>query len=203
MAGLASGAPLPERSALVADPQFQEMGQRSRVLTQKILNSIPDTHKSCIHTQTLRLDSAENSKLATMASIIGIPPAPVLRAVSENFTLETNLTRMSEGLQLHWALLNSVSPLLQNVDKVTELMADVRDLSIQINKMLKMAQTEDLVQPSPTSLTLRLPGDYEAQVAAHLTLVQLQSFGRTWSAASGGWTRATTTTQRADQQVLH
>lgn len=42
---------------------------------------------------------------------------------------------MSEGLQLHRALLISVSPRLKNKDKVTELMADVKDLSIQINKV--------------------------------------------------------------------
>jgi len=37
--------------------------------------------------QMLQLNSSENVKLVTMASIIGIPPAPVVRAVSENFTL--------------------------------------------------------------------------------------------------------------------
>ncbi|XP_026206534.1 colony stimulating factor 3 (granulocyte) a isoform X2 [Anabas testudineus] len=177
MATVARGAPLPDKRALVEGPQFQEIVQRSRSLTQKILLSIPDTHKSCIHTQTLQLNSPENSKLATMAANIGIPSAPVLKAVSETFTLETGLTRMSEGLQLHRALLISVSPRLKNKDKVTELMADVKDLSIQINKMLRMVQ-ESVVQPSPTPMALHLTGEYEVQVAAHLTLVQLQSFGQ-------------------------
>lgn len=44
--------------------------------------------------------------------------------------------------------------------------------------MLKMIQAEAAVQPAPTPVSLNLPGDYEVQVAAHLTLVQLQSFGQ-------------------------
>ena len=42
---------------------------------------------------------------------------------------------MIEGLQLHRALLSSVSPHLENKDKVTALQADIRDLVIQINKV--------------------------------------------------------------------
>ncbi|XP_026171630.1 colony stimulating factor 3 (granulocyte) a isoform X2 [Mastacembelus armatus] len=178
MAGLARSAPLPEKRTLVEEPEFQEIVQRSRGLTQKILLSIPDTHKSCIHTGTLKLNSSENANLVIMASNIGIPSAPVLKAVSENFTLETCLTQMSEGLQLYRALLSSVSPRLENRDTVTELMADIRDLSIQISKLLKMVQIEVVVQPSPTPIALRLPGEYEVQVAAHLTLVHLQAFGQ-------------------------
>ncbi|KAK1881228.1 Granulocyte colony-stimulating factor [Dissostichus eleginoides] len=143
-----------------------------------ILLSIPDTHKECIHIETLKLNSSENANFVTMASTIGIPPAPVLKVVSENFSLETGLRRMSEGLQLHRALLSSVSPRLEQKDRVIGLQADIRDLVVQINKMLKMAQAEAVVQPSPTPVALRLPGEYEVQVAAHLTLVQLQAFGQ-------------------------
>lgn len=42
---------------------------------------------------------------------------------------------MSEGLQLHRALLSAVSPRLENKDKVTEILSDIRDLVIQINKV--------------------------------------------------------------------
>ncbi|XP_069547534.1 uncharacterized protein [Brachyistius frenatus] len=178
MATSARSAPLPESSALVEDSQFQGFLLTSRSLTQKILLSIPETHRSCIHTETLQLNSSENAKLVTMASTIGIPSAPALRALSENFTLETSLRRMHEGLQLHRALLNSVFPRLENKDRVTGLIADIKDLAIQINKMLKLAQAEAAEQPTPTPVALRLPGQYEIQVAAHLTLVQLQSFGQ-------------------------
>lgn len=42
-------------------------------------------------------------------------------------------------------------------------------------QMLNMQQS--VVQPTPTPVTLRLPVEYDVQVAAHLTLVQLQHFG--------------------------
>lgn len=51
MATVARSAPLPERNTLVEDPRAQEIVQRSRSLIEKILLSIPDTHKSCIHSK--------------------------------------------------------------------------------------------------------------------------------------------------------
>ncbi|XP_058477055.1 colony stimulating factor 3 (granulocyte) a [Solea solea] len=177
MASLGRSAPLPtESGALVADPAFQEAVERSRSLTQKILLAIPDTHSACIHTETLQLNSPDNAKLEIMAANIGIPAAPVLRALSENFTLRTCLRNMTEGLQLHRALLSAISERLPN--KMTELTSDIKDLSIQINKMQKMVYKEAAVQPTPTPAPLQLQGEYEVQVAAHLILVQLQSFGR-------------------------
>ncbi|XP_051795574.1 colony stimulating factor 3 (granulocyte) a [Acanthochromis polyacanthus] len=178
MATFARSAPLPNSGTLVEDPKFQDTVEKSRSLTRKILLAIPDTHKSCIHTEALKLNSSENGQLDTMASTIGLPSAPVLRVVSENSTLEDSLKGMYEGLQLHQALLSAVSSRLGNKDKVNDLIADIRDLAVQINKMLKMAQAEAVVQSSPTPVALRLPGDYEVQVATHLTLVQLQAFGQ-------------------------
>lgn len=46
---------------------------------------------------------------------------------------ETCLRRISEGLQLHRALLSAVSPRLENRDKMDALQADIRDLVFQIN----------------------------------------------------------------------
>uniref|UniRef100_UPI0037E8C112 colony stimulating factor 3 (granulocyte) a n=1 Tax=Semicossyphus pulcher TaxID=241346 RepID=UPI0037E8C112 len=176
MAYVARSAPLPEESTLVANSSLEI--QRSRSLIQKILRSIPDAHKSCINQETLKLNSSENAYLGHMASSIGIPSAPVLKALSEDFTLETSLKNISEGLQLHRALLSSVSPHLEHKVKVTELQADIRDLVIQINKILNKVKGEAVVQLTPTPVTLHLPAEYEVQVAAHLTLVQLQSFGQ-------------------------
>lgn len=48
---------------------------------------------------------------------------------------ETCLKRISEGLQLHRALLAAVAPRLKHQDQVTDLQADVRDLIIHINKV--------------------------------------------------------------------
>lgn len=42
---------------------------------------------------------------------------------------------MSEGLQLHWDSLNSISSKLNDKGAVTELMADIRDLAIQIDQV--------------------------------------------------------------------
>ncbi|XP_060883583.1 colony stimulating factor 3 (granulocyte) a isoform X2 [Labrus mixtus] len=170
MASLARSAPLPEESTLVAN---LEVVQRSRSLIQKILLFIPEVYESCIHIETLKLNSSENAKLGRMATKIGILSAPVLKSLSENFTLETGLKHMLQGLQLHRAMLSSVSPHLENKDKVMQLLDDIRDLAIQINKMLKA-----VVLPSPTPVALRLSGKYDVQVAAHLTLEQLQSFGQ-------------------------
>nr|BAH56611.1 granulocyte colony stimulating factor 1 [Sebastes schlegelii]BAH90797.1 granulocyte colony-stimulating factor 2 [Sebastes schlegelii] len=173
-----SAPPLPEWSTLVESQRFQDFRLMSDSLTQKILLSIPDTHKSCIQSETLKLNSSENAQYATMVTTIGIRPAPVLSVVSENYSLETSLRHMSEGFQLHRDLLSAVSPRLANKDNVTGLVADIRDLVLRINEMLKMAQTDAVVQPSPTPVALNLPGNYEVQVAAHMILVQLQAFGQ-------------------------
>lgn len=42
---------------------------------------------------------------------------------------------MSEGLQLHWALLNAVLPRLEDTNKVKGLIPDIKDLTILINKV--------------------------------------------------------------------
>lgn len=113
-----------------------------------------------------------------MASDIGIPQAPVLSAVSENCTLETSLSQMTGGLQLYQQLLNAVSPKLNNNDKMMELSNDIRDLDLLIHKMLKLIQKTALPTPTYKPVVLRLPGEYEIQVAAHLTLVRLEAFGQ-------------------------
>lgn len=50
----ARGAPVPEGSALVAEPQSQELVQRSLTLTEKIMQDIEDTHKSCVTVKVCR-----------------------------------------------------------------------------------------------------------------------------------------------------
>lgn len=53
------------------------------------------------------------------------------------FHKEDGLRQLYEGLQTYRALLSSLKnyPRLANKDKVTELMADVRDLAIQIKEV--------------------------------------------------------------------
>lgn len=62
MATVARSAPLLRRSALVEDPQFQGMVERSRSLVDRILVSIPDTHKSCIHTEVRHVHAEEEEE---------------------------------------------------------------------------------------------------------------------------------------------
>ncbi|CAG04394.1 unnamed protein product [Tetraodon nigroviridis] len=162
MAMLGSGAPV-------------DLLLSSRSLLAKIQNAIPFTHSACVQSESLKLNSSENSKYEKMASIIGIPAAPVLKALSPNVTLETSLALVSKGLQLYEDLLGIIVNHLEQKKELSDLKAHISDLKKLITRMLKVAggQAEDLPKP-----TLNLPGDYEVQVAAHLTLLQLQSFGQ-------------------------
>ena len=45
-------------------------------------------------------------------------------------------------------------------------------------QMLKIVQKESKQEPTSAHLVLKVSGEYEAQVAMHLTLVQLQAFGQ-------------------------
>ncbi|KAL3967540.1 RNA-binding protein 23/39 [Sarotherodon galilaeus] len=178
MATFALSAPLPERRALVEGPEFQEIVQKCKLLTEKILLSIPETHKSCIKIETLQLNSTDNTRFEVLRSEIGIPSAPHIKAPSENVTLEDSLRQLYEGLQLYRALLGSLGNYhrLANKDRVTGLMADVKDLAIQIKEMLKIVLPQGSPHPTKPSVSLNLPAEYEFQVAAHLTLVDLQSY---------------------------
>lgn len=51
MATTTRGAPIPEKSALVGNPQFQEILKDSSSLTHKILQSIPGAHRSCVNVE--------------------------------------------------------------------------------------------------------------------------------------------------------
>ncbi|XP_072312302.1 colony stimulating factor 3 (granulocyte) a [Eucyclogobius newberryi] len=178
MATMTHGAPLFGVTALVDQEQFQDLVQRSHSLIQKILLSIPDVHSSSIHIKTFQLKSPEITNMMIMATKLGFPQAPVLRVVSENCTLETSLNQMSEGLQLHEELLNTVLPKLNSNVKITELSNDIRDLDLQIHKMLNLIQNTTLPTPALKPVVLHLSGEYDIQLAAHLTLVQLEAFGQ-------------------------
>lgn len=114
----------------------------------------------------------------------------------------TSLPQISKGLQLHEDLLSIIVNHLEQKQQLSDLKIDITNLKKQIIRvgacvcvrsqffisdskvnacisplvplqMLKVAggQVEELPKP-----TLNLPGNYEVQVAAHLTLQQLQNF---------------------------
>lgn len=186
MATLTHCAPLGEHSndtslsetfVTVEDPKFYDLGHRSQALIDKVILAIPETHKSCIHSETLQLNSNEHIKLQLMAAKIGITSAPILKAVSKDFPLDSCLRLMLEGLQLQQDRLQAVTQHVAKTDRVAEMQTDIRDLLIQIKKMLKIVQGEAAVQPTSSNLVLNVNGEFEAQVAMHLTLVHLQDFG--------------------------
>ncbi|XP_056099382.1 colony stimulating factor 3 (granulocyte) b [Rhinichthys klamathensis goyatoka] len=143
-------------------------------LAKKILSDIRGAHDACVTSAGLTL-SSEAKSLEYLLSDIGIPAPPVLK--SEELTMETSLSRIVNGLELHRRLLEEVGVALSSSEELKPLLAGVRDLRDQVEEVQRLAQI-----PSPESqdgfpgLALQLRSDYQVQVAAHLTLQQLRSF---------------------------
>ncbi|XP_031162795.1 uncharacterized protein LOC116055135 [Sander lucioperca] len=165
----------PVRSPAEPPPAFTEAAERAKTLVEKILKDIPAAHAAVITTEGLTLDpSAQTTNLQMMMTSLGIPPAPVLKPPSESFTLDVWVSSMSAGGRLYQGLLGVLSDRLSGL---SNLHADLRDLLTHIAKMKEAAQLGDAAdQNQSLDLASRLPGNYEVQVAAHLTLTQLRSF---------------------------
>ncbi|KAF1380265.1 hypothetical protein PFLUV_G00185040 [Perca fluviatilis] len=158
-------------------PAFTEAAEHAKTLVEKILKDIPAAHSAAITTEGLTLDpSAQTTNLQMMMTSLGIPPAPVLKPPSESFTLDVWVSCMSAGGRLYQGLLGVLSDRLSGL---SNLHADLRDLLTHIAKMKEAAQLGDgdaADQNQSLDLASRLHGNYEVQVAAHLTLTQLRSF---------------------------
>ncbi|XP_040919396.1 granulocyte colony-stimulating factor-like [Toxotes jaculatrix] len=157
-------------------PVFREAAERAKTLVEKILRDLPSVHASTVITEGLTLDaSAQTTNLQMMVTSLGIPAAPVLKPLSERFTLDMCVSRMSAGGQLYQGLLGVLS---ERLSGLKDLQADLRDLLTLINKMKEAAQLGgDSLDPNQSlDLASRLHGNYEVQVAVHLTLTQLRSF---------------------------
>ncbi|KAA0725514.1 hypothetical protein E1301_Tti010324 [Triplophysa tibetana] len=141
----------------------------------KILKEIPTAHASWIKSPSLKLGSS--AELQHFKENL-IPSAPVLESISENFTLEICLDRMFKGLKLHDNLLTEISEVtkLKPTEQVDELQADIRELLSLINQMQTKAGFKSSVEVSQHDLDKNLTSTYLIQVAAHLTLEQLQVF---------------------------
>ncbi|KAG7233405.1 hypothetical protein INR49_007057 [Caranx melampygus] len=105
-----------------------------------------------------------------MVTSLGIPAPPVIKQLSEHFTLS-----YVGGWPVVPGLLGVLS---EQVGGLTELSADIRDLLIHVRKMKEVGRLIDDNPDQNPSLDLgrRLHGNYEVQVAVHLTLTQLRSF---------------------------
>ncbi|XP_029986566.1 colony stimulating factor 3 (granulocyte) b [Sphaeramia orbicularis] len=162
------------QSAPVSSP-LKEEADRAQTLVQKILKDLPTVHAAAVDTEGLTFDpQSQTANLQLMEAELGIPQAPVLKPLSERFTLDVSLSRMWAGSQLYQGLLGDLSG---RVSGLSDLRADLRDLQAQIHKMSVSARTGAATPPPPPApdLASRLHGNYEAQVAAHLTLTQLRS----------------------------
>ncbi|XP_066531652.1 colony stimulating factor 3 (granulocyte) b [Hoplias malabaricus] len=159
-------------------PEVSQHLEHGKSLTNKLLSEIPTVHLSCVNNQALSLDpSGEVKNLAYITAQLSIPPAPQLVPISES--VETSLSRISEGLQLHQGLLQELREKLKCSETLSSLLADIRDLSSQVSKIQQLAGFPSSETPSSSSsLSSRLTGDYEVQVATHRVLQQLRSFGQ-------------------------
>uniref|UniRef100_A0A3Q1F4X6 Uncharacterized LOC110965910 n=1 Tax=Acanthochromis polyacanthus TaxID=80966 RepID=A0A3Q1F4X6_9TELE len=171
---LVQSAPISSPNDLT--PAFKEAAKRAKTLVEKILRDIPTVHGNTVNTEGLSLDSSsQNTNLHMMVTSLGIPASPVLKPLSEHFTVDMYVCRMSAGSQLYQGLLGVLSDKLSGLN---DLRADLRDLLTHITKMKEAAQLDGNIsdQNQVPDLASRLNGNYEVQVAIHVTLTQLQSF---------------------------
>ncbi|XP_071754720.1 granulocyte colony-stimulating factor-like [Centroberyx gerrardi] len=174
LAVLVRSAPLPDSSSAGMNLEFKQAAERAKTLVEKILRDIPTVHGATVNIQGLTLDpSSQPANLQMMETSLGIPAAPVLKPLSESFTLALCVNRMSVGTKLHQDLLGALADKLTGL---TDLRSDLRDLLTQISKMQELGQLSSAEQYQSPDLASRLNGNYEVQVANHLTLKQLRSF---------------------------
>ncbi|XP_073671966.1 colony stimulating factor 3 (granulocyte) a isoform X2 [Paramisgurnus dabryanus] len=153
--------------------------EQAHSLISKILEDIPKAHASWINNSNLNLGSSDKELQHLKEEFV--PSAPVLESIS----LETCLDHIFEGLKLHLNLLTEIRKAnkLQKIQQVAELQAGIEDLLILINKLQNEAGFErslhlldDQIQTSVQDLAKKLTSEFKAEVAAHLTLQQLQKF---------------------------
>ncbi|CAL8283571.1 unnamed protein product [Merluccius merluccius] len=194
MAALARSAALPDRTGRNLSDRdwgdYYNHVENSLSLVRKIIQGVPQTHRACITAETFDLNS-DKGTFALVAEKIQIPVFPVLQVLSATRdTLESNLVQMLKGVVLHQAMLSSLSSHLGPQDTVTELLADTRDLLIQIRMLLKTIQKDAAEQPAAPVLDLKLSGDFDVQVATHVTLQHMQHFGQDMERILRGVSRA-------------
>lgn len=162
-------APLPQHDALT------RVVERGVSLVKKILNDIPRVHEAYVKKTGLDLElSSESHDLEYLLSDFGIPAPPVLKSISEEFTLTMSLSHMVEGLDLHHELLQDI---MSSTETRDSLLADIKELADQIKEMQKLVQIPVTVcKRNLPDFSSRLNSNYKVQVAAHLSLQQLNRF---------------------------
>ncbi|XP_051771310.1 colony stimulating factor 3 (granulocyte) a [Ctenopharyngodon idella] len=162
------------------NPNIMDTIEQTHSLISKILDDIPTVHTAWIQSQSLILGDNTTRQLLQHLKEKMIPSAPVLQNISSSFTQETCLAHIAKGLQLHLNLLKEISksPMLVQTKRVNDLQDEIQDLLYQIEENQPgfdhSQQASD--KKSQTDLAKHLTSEYLTQVAAHLTLQQLQDF---------------------------
>ncbi|XP_061606215.1 uncharacterized protein LOC133466477 isoform X2 [Phyllopteryx taeniolatus] len=190
-------------TAAAHSPALRDALERARMLADKISKDVPAayaevssrwpaapggsrrpslTTPAFVPPQGSTLDLPQQTgDLQMMAVALRIPPAPVLKPLSQHFDMDTCVSRMAEGVRMFQGLLGVLSTRLGGLDG---LRADLRDLLTQIAKVQEAARPggaetdrdRDRERDRWAGMAAGLHGDYEAQAAAQLTLTQLRSF---------------------------
>uniref|UniRef100_A0A673KVM6 Colony stimulating factor 3 (granulocyte) a n=1 Tax=Sinocyclocheilus rhinocerous TaxID=307959 RepID=A0A673KVM6_9TELE len=179
LVGIMASAPISDKLGIMNKDTIVQ----AHILINKILKDIPTTHAAWINNKSLTLgDSTTRLQLEFLRKSM-IPSAPVLQNISSISSMETCLAHIVKGLQLHLNLLNEISKELAQTDQVNELKAEIQELRSLIKKLQNQAgfdpskQASDEQSQTPEhDLAKHLTNKYMTQVAAHLTLQQLQNF---------------------------
>ncbi|XP_058650147.1 colony stimulating factor 3 (granulocyte) a [Onychostoma macrolepis] len=174
LVGIVASAPISDK----LDIMNKDTIEKAHSLIKKILQDIPTTHAAWINNKSLILgDSKTRLELEFLKKDMNIPYAPVLQNISEISSMKTCLANITKGLQLHLNLLKAISKAttLAQTDEVKDLQAEIQELWDLIEEN---QASDEQSQTLEHDLAKHLTSEYMTQVAAHLTLQQLQDFSR-------------------------
>ncbi|XP_043109183.1 colony stimulating factor 3 (granulocyte) a [Puntigrus tetrazona] len=180
LVGIVASAPISDK----LDIMNKDTIEQAHSLINKILQDIPTTHAAWINSKSMTLgDSKTMLELQFLKKDMNIPSAPVLQNISTISTLELCLANIMKGLQLHLILLTEIgkADTLDPTDHVKSLEAKIEELLHLIEELQSQAGFNSTKQASDEHTTVHglaknLTTKYKTQVAAHLTLQQLQDF---------------------------
>ncbi|KAI5614726.1 colony stimulating factor 3 (granulocyte) a [Silurus asotus] len=150
--------------------------QDAQSLASKMLKNIPAVYKSCVRKQF----TSDPFSLEYIKETLAIPASPKLAPISETHTMEMNLDRICEGLQLHYNLLQEAKEKVDCSGELTPLLAEISELNIHINKVQVLSGIP-VSKPQLSSvsvLSALSKDDYSLNVGVHLLLEQLRAFAQ-------------------------
>ncbi|XP_055008482.1 uncharacterized protein LOC110173647 isoform X2 [Boleophthalmus pectinirostris] len=147
---------------------------RSQMLVQKILQSLVQIHAQTVTSSGLTFDpSGPAPELQLMMSQLQITPPPVPNLLSPTFSQEDCVRWMWAGLEQQQRIVGDLS---SKLSALSDLHADLSDLQAQTAEMMSLMGVVISTVQSGSSILTRLHGDYDTEVAVHLTLTTLRAF---------------------------